>query len=110
MLNDALNFPMPHLLGVAPEMDLGDDFRAPGEVGTEILFISGTLDSRTYPEAVRQALESLPNGHQLLVENGGHNIYVADPVMQDIVIDWLRDGQAPETLTFDAPQFMIPGR
>ncbi len=91
---------MPHLLGVAPELDLGAAFRAPLAAQTPMLFISGTLDGRTYPEAARQALASLPNSHQLVVEHGGHNIYEADPRMTDVVRTWLREGVAPERIVF----------
>lgn len=108
LLGDALNFPMPHLLGVAPELDLGDDFRAPLRTRTPILFISGTLDGRTYPEAAREALAFLPNSRQLIVENGGHNIYEADPRMQEIVLGWFRRGSAPELMAFAPPDIPLP--
>jgi pimeloyl-ACP methyl ester carboxylesterase len=110
LLNDALNFPMPHLYGVAPEMDLGADFRAPAEVDTPILFINGTLDSRTYPQAARSAMQTLPNSHQMMVINGGHNIYEADPILQTIVADWFNGNDVPDQIEFDAPSFMIPGQ
>jgi len=108
VLGDALNYPMPHLVGVAPELDLGDDFRAPLVASTPILFISGTLDGRTYPDSARAALQYLPNARQLIVENGGHNIYEADPHMIEVVRDWFRDGEAPDHITFDPPQFIVP--
>ncbi len=109
VLGDALNFPMPHIWGVAPDLDLGEEFRAPLSVETEILFISGTLDGRTSPDAVRDALPHLPNAQHLVVENGGHNIYEADPRMTDVVRDWLREGVAPDSMTFAPPRFLIPG-
>lgn len=95
-------------MGVAPELDLGDAFRAPLRASTPILFISGTLDGRTYPEAARAALSSLPNSRLLLVENGGHNIYEADPRMQGIVRTWLREGVAPERMAFSPPAISAP--
>lgn len=110
LLDDALNFPMPHLVGIAPDMDLGDDFREQHGLGTQILFINGTLDGRTFPEAARDAMQNLPNAHQMIVVNGGHNIYEADPVMQDIVRTWFAAGTAPEQLVWPAPQFLIPGQ
>jgi len=108
LLGDALNFPMPHLLGVAPELDLGDAFRAPLSSATPILFISGTLDGRTYPEAAQAALATLPNSRQMIVENGGHNIYEADPRMQQIVLDWFARGVAPERIALAPPQPPAP--
>ncbi len=107
ILADALNFPMPHIHGIAPDLDLGGGFRAPLEADTPILFISGTLDGRTYPEAAREALSRLPESRHVIVENGGHNIYEADPRMIDIVRTWLADGTAPETLALAPPQFDV---
>lgn len=107
LLGDALNFPMPHLMGVAPELDLGSDFRSPLRSRAPILFISGTLDGRTYPEAAREALALLPNSRQLIVENGGHNIYEADPRIQGVVLDWFRSSVAPERITFAPPRIPI---
>lgn len=108
LLGDALNFPMPHLVGVAPELDLGAAFRAPLRTRTPILFVSGTLDGRTYPEAVREALPFLPNSRQLIVENGGHNIYEADPRMRDIVREWFAAGVAVDAITLAPPQIRAP--
>jgi pimeloyl-ACP methyl ester carboxylesterase len=106
VLGDALNFPMPHVLGVAPELDLGDAFRAPLKVRTPILFLSGTLDGRTDPAAVRAALPFLPGGSQLVVDNGGHNLYEADPRIGEIALRWFRDGVAPARLALAPP--LIP--
>ena len=108
MLSDALNFPMPQVAGVAPELDLGRSFRATLAVDTPILFISGTLDGRTYPEAAHDALAALPNSRQLVVQYGGHNIYEADPRMIGIVRGWFRDGDAPEALALAAPRIPAP--
>ncbi len=107
ILGDALNFPMPHLVGVAPELDLGADFRAPLRSRTPVLFISGTLDGRTYPDSVREALSTLPNSRQLIVNNAGHNIYEADPRMPGIVLGWLRGGEAPSELVFAPPAIPV---
>lgn len=107
ILGDVLNFPMPHLVGVAPELDLDETFRAPLRSRTPVLFISGTLDGRTYPDAVRDALAALPNSRQLIVQNGGHNIYEADPRMPAIVLGWLRNGEAPSELTFAPPDIQV---
>ncbi len=107
-LGDALIFPMPHLLSVAPALDLGDAFRAPLAVDTPILFISGPLDGRICPEAVHEAMATLANARMLRVENGGHTIYEADPRMQDVVRTWLRDGVALEHLVLPPQPIPAP--
>ena len=50
LLADTLNFPMPHVMGIRPQIDAGDAFRAPFRSDIPALFISATLDGRTYPD------------------------------------------------------------
>lgn len=108
VLGDALNFPMPHLLGVRPELDLGDAFRAPLDAATPVLFISGTLDGRTYvPEAAAE-LRGLRNGQHLIVENGGHNIFEADPRIGDAVVAYFAGAPVPAAIALAPPRFAPP--
>jgi pimeloyl-ACP methyl ester carboxylesterase len=108
VLGDALNFPMPHLLGVRPELDLGDAFRAPLDAATPVLFISGTLDGRTYiPEAVTE-LRGLRNGQHLIVENGGHNIFEADPRIGDAIAAYFAGAPVPAAIELAPPRFAPP--
>ena len=106
LLGDIVNFPMPHIgdaLGVA---DLGDRFRAPFKSQVPVLFMSGTLDGRTYPESAHELIRNFSKGSHLIVENGGHNLFEASPLIKDVVVGWF-NGQAPQkgTLTLSPPQF-----
>lgn len=108
LLGDALNFPMPQLAGLAPQLDLGEAFRAPTRAATPVLFISGTLDGRTYPAAARAALAGFPNGRLLTVVNGGHNIFEADPRVSASVVDWFQGKAPPEQIVLPPPVWQAP--
>lgn len=107
LLGDAINFPMPHLAGLRPSLDLGDAFRAPFASDVPTLFISGTLDGRTAPVEAREELRSLRRGRQLLVVNGGHNIFEADRQVADAVVSFFRGGTVPDTIRLAPPKFVV---
>jgi pimeloyl-ACP methyl ester carboxylesterase len=108
LLGDALNFPMPHIMGVRPQIDLGDQFRAPFTSSIPALFISGTLDGRTYPEEAREEIRGFSNRTHLIVENGGHNIYEADKRVADAVVAFFKGQPVPATIRFDPPKIATP--
>lgn len=95
----ALNFPMPQFEGLLP--DLGDDFRQAPANDTPILALSGTLDGRTYPASQAEAVEHMPNAHQVIVENAGHNLFMSSsdkpsPEVLKVVQSFMR-GEKVET-------------
>ncbi len=107
LLGDALNFPMPHLRNAIPGIDLGEDFREPVASDRPALFLSGTLDGRTYPEAHAEIAEGFSNGAIVTIENAGHNLFFSHPDIVGIIADFF-DGVAAEnrTLTAPAPSFV----
>jgi pimeloyl-ACP methyl ester carboxylesterase len=107
LLGDALNFPMPHLAGTVPALDLGDAFRAPLRSSVPTLFISGTLDGRTSPTEAREELRGLSRGTQLIVENGGHNIFEADRAVADAVVGFFAGDRVPPTIRLAPPRFVV---
>jgi pimeloyl-ACP methyl ester carboxylesterase len=108
LLGDALNFPMPHIMGVRPGIDLGDEFRAPFRSNVPSLFISATLDGRTYPEEAREEIKGFSNKTWLVVENGGHNIYEADKRVADAVVAFFKGEPVPTSIRFDPPKIATP--
>jgi pimeloyl-ACP methyl ester carboxylesterase len=106
LLGDTVNFPIPHIGDALGVPDLGDEFRAPFRSDVPTLFMSGTLDGRTYPESARELIENFSKGAHLIVENGGHNLFEASPLIKDVVVAWFR-GEAPRsaTLALPPPQF-----
>lgn len=108
VLGDALNFPMPHIAGIRPDIDLGDSFRGNFQSNTPVLLISGTLDGRTYPEASAVQMNSFPKGQRLIVGNGGHNIFEADERVADAVVSFFKGESIPDSITMDVPSFSTP--
>lgn len=88
VLEDALNYPMPQLLGLYGVADLGEDFRAlpPSDVPT--LFLSGTLDGRTYPESAADTASRFSRGQHLVIENAGHNLFMLAPEISQVIVDF----------------------
>jgi pimeloyl-ACP methyl ester carboxylesterase len=108
LLSDTLNFPMPHILGIRPQIDLGDEFRAAFTSDVPALFISGTLDGRTYPEEAEEEIKGFRNRSRLIVENGGHNIYEADQRVADAVLAYFKGEPTPERIVMAPPKFATP--
>ncbi|MCG8456559.1 MAG: alpha/beta hydrolase [Holophagales bacterium] len=79
LLRDALNYPGPALaapLGLKP---LPKRFRAPLESDVPALFLSGTLDGRTYVESHRELAAGFSRAAHVVVENAGHDLFLASP-------------------------------
>lgn len=79
LLGGQLNFPMPQLDRLVPGLDLGQAFREGPISDVPVLVLSGTLDGRTYPDSQRQAVQGLRNAQITVVENAGHNLFMASP-------------------------------
>jgi len=107
LLGDILNFPIPHAGDAFGVPDLGDRFREPVSSSVPTLFLSGTLDGRTYPESAREIAARFANGTHIIVENGGHNLFEASPLIRDMIVAYMK-GQEPvsTTLTLDPPKFV----
>ena len=108
LLSDTLNFPMPHVMGIRPGIDLGDSFRAPFTSSVPAMFISATLDGRTYPDEAAEEIRGFSNKHWLIVENGGHNIYEADKRVADAVVAFFKGEQVPDRIVMAPPKIALP--
>ena len=106
LLGDIVNFPMPHIGDALGVPELGNEFRAPFRSDVPVLFMSGTLDGRTYPESARELIRNFSSGSLLIVENGGHNLFEASPLIRDVVVAWFK-GEPPResVLELAPPQF-----
>ncbi|MFO1186663.1 MAG: alpha/beta fold hydrolase [Alphaproteobacteria bacterium] len=108
LLGDTLNFPMPQIAGIRPSLDLGRAFRAPFQSPAPVLFISGTLDGRTSVPEAKATLRQFPRGRHLIVKNGGHNIFEADPRIADAVVAYFNGAPVPQETRFDPPAIKTP--
>jgi pimeloyl-ACP methyl ester carboxylesterase len=97
LLGDALNYPMPHLGDSLGVPDLGESFRKPVKSSVPTLFLNGTLDGRTYPESAEQIAARFSHATRVIVENGGHNLFEADPAIAEVVVRFLKGENVAET-------------
>jgi pimeloyl-ACP methyl ester carboxylesterase len=108
VLGDALNFPMPHLLGAVPGVDLGADFRAPFRIDNPALLVAGTLDGRTPLEEQAEVAAQFRRRSQVTVENAGHNVFEAHPQVQDLLVRFFKGEAVADTrLALPAPKFRV---
>jgi len=108
LLADTLNYPMPQVMGVRPQLDAGEAFRAPFRSTVPALFISGTLDGRTYPDEGDAEIRGFANRRRLIVDNGGHNIYEADPRVAAAVVAFFKGQPTPDRIAMPPPRFVLP--
>jgi len=108
VLGDALNFPMPHLLGAVPGVDLGAGFRAPMRIDHPALLVSGTLDGRTPLEEQAEVAAQFRRASRVIVEHAGHNVFEAHPEVQALLVRFFAGGAVPDTrLSLPAPVFRL---
>ncbi len=108
VFGDALNFPMPHLSGAIPGVDLGEDFRAPIRIDTPALLIAGSLDGRTPLEEQAEVIAQFQKGSRVLVENAGHNVFEAHPEVQALLVKFFREESVSDTrLRLPSPSFAV---
>ncbi|MDN4501155.1 alpha/beta fold hydrolase [Alteromonadaceae bacterium BrNp21-10] len=108
LLGAALNFPMPLLNKAIANLDLGDDFRQGPVNNIPTLLLTGTLDGRTYIEGQQEATAGLKALTQVMVVNGGHNVFMLSPKVTDVIKTFLK-GEAVTTaaIEVDLPSFAM---
>lgn len=105
-LGEALNFPMPQLLGVVPGVDLGENFRAPLRIDHPALLIAGTLDGRTPMSEQDEVAAQFTRKSRVIVENAGHNVFEAHPDVQGLLVRFFRgEAVADARLSLPPPTF-----
>lgn len=108
VLGDALNFPMPHLLGAVPAADLGEAFRAPIRIGHPALLVAGSLDGRTPLAEQAGVAAQFQRKSRVIVENAGHNVFEAHPDVQGLLVRFFRGEALADTkLTLPPPKFQL---
>ncbi len=109
LLRDYLNFTY-HYDGIAPELDLGDGFRAKPVSDVPVLLFSGTLDGRTYIESQLEAVEGLSNVTAITIKNAGHNLYMSSPEVQGAINRFMENKPVlKQTITIGLPD-MAPSK
>lgn len=108
MLGQAMNFPMPQLVGAIPGIDLGEGFRAPIRSNHPALLIAGSLDGRTVLAEQEEVAAQFQRKTRVLVENAGHNVFEAHPDVQPLLVRFFRGEAVADTrLTLPPPKFQM---
>ena len=100
-----LNFPMPHLAGVWPDIDLGEGFREEAAYDGPVLLLTGTLDGRTFPGGQYEATAQLSDLTRVSVINAGHNLFMASPEVGAAMDAFMRGEQVPDEILVALPDF-----
>ena len=108
VLGEALNFPMPQLLGAVTGVDLGPAFRAPLRIDHPALLLAGTLDGRTPMSEQDEVAAQFRRKSRVVVENAGHNVFEAHPEVQGLLVRFFRGETVTDTrLALPAPRFKL---
>ncbi|MBA6349152.1 alpha/beta hydrolase [Colwellia sp. BRX8-9] len=107
LVGKMLNFPMPHLNKVIPNLDLGDDFRTKPKSDVPTLLLTGTLDGRTYVQSQYEATAGLSNLTKVTVNNAGHNLFMVSPKVTETIKIFLSDKPVEDKeIEFTLPPFV----
>ncbi len=108
VLGEALNFPMPQLLGAVPGVDLGEGFRSSFRIDHPALLVAGTLDGRTPLSEQDEVAAQFQRKSRVIVENAGHNVFEAHPAVQALLVRFFRGEAVADTrLTLPPPTFKV---
>lgn len=108
VLGDALNFPMPHLVGAVPGVDLGEAFRAPITIEQPALLVAGSLDGRTPLEEQAEVAAQFRRKSRVMVEHAGHNVFEAHPEVQALLVRFFGGEDVADTrLSLPPPVFAL---
>jgi len=73
---------------------LPSTFRTMPTNKVKALLLSGVLDGRTYAAQGIKLAKAFKNGHHVLIDNAGHNLYMASPEVGQLVLNFFM-GKAP---------------
>lgn len=104
LIGKVLNFPMPYLNNVIPNLDLGNDFRTKPISDVPTLLLTGTLDGRTYVQSQYEATSGLKNLTIVTVKNAGHNLFMVSPEVTEVIKTFL----SGKTIKSEKIEFKLP--
>ncbi len=108
LLGDAINFPVSRLIGMVPELAPRPPYWQLIHSQIPVLVLSGDLDPRTPLEEQAEAIAGLSNRHQIIVRNGGHDLFEAHPEIPGLMIDFF-SGRPVKTTELTLPRPISPG-
>ncbi|GAA0872296.1 alpha/beta fold hydrolase [Gangjinia marincola] len=103
LLGDGVNFLAYEWMNSLPYQMLPDDFRELKTNHVSALLLSGDLDGRTYIPAAKEIAKHFKNGQHIIVQNAGHDLYMASDEIQQTVVDFFGGKQITENKLSVAP-------
>ncbi|MDW3645797.1 MAG: alpha/beta fold hydrolase [Bacteroidia bacterium] len=67
---------------------LPDEFRVQKKNKVKALLVSGMLDGRTYVSAAKEIAKNFKNGHHVILDHAGHNLFMLSEELQQLVVDF----------------------
>lgn len=76
-----------------------EDYRKLQKSNVETLLISGSIDISTPPHNATEMLEYLPNGHQVILENRGHEDpgFIQSQAYEDLIMNYFQSGEVDDS-------------
>ncbi|WP_445383031.1 alpha/beta fold hydrolase [Robiginitalea sp. IMCC43444] len=90
ILGSTINFLLYEWMKSNSFPQLPDSFRVLKTNTVDALLLSGTLDGRTYLESGFEIAKKFKKGQHLIIENAGHDLYMASPLIGDILLDFFK--------------------
>ncbi len=111
LLGDAINFPVSRLIGVVPELNPSPRYWRTVSSNIPVLVFSGDLDVRTPLEEQSDAIKGLRNRHQVIVRNGGHDLFEAHHDIPRIMVEFFSGRRVfVNEIELPRPNFKPPGK
>ncbi len=109
VLSDVMNFPGPDLASALGVEVLPDSFRAPLHSAVPALFLSGSLDGRTYVESHRELAAGFEGALHLVIENAGHDLFMVSEEIGRRIAEFLSTGTTSvEPIVLPPVEFATP--
>lgn len=92
-----LDFPVPDVCPAVGVKELPAGTRALGRSTVPVLFISGTLDSRTPAANAEEMRKLFPASRHMLIHGAGHghDLFISSPEIPKLMTQFMTTGQAP---------------
>ncbi|SHJ50239.1 alpha/beta hydrolase fold [Aquimarina spongiae] len=85
---------------------LPKEFRTMKKNNVNTLLLSGTMDGRTYVSSGKEIAKDFTKGYHVIVENGGHDLYMQSPLVVALVLDFFKGKEIEvEKLSLDPVLF-----
>jgi len=107
LLGRTTNFPYPDISFNLDLPDLGKSFRKNPKSSVKALFLSGTLDGRTYLEGTKELKKGFSNATQIIIDGAGHDMFMSTPRVKEFMLDFFFDKNiVSQTIEIKIPPFV----